>query len=63
MSGHSTYEAMRHFADSWGLALMVLTFLILCAWPFRPSARKDNEEAANMIFSEDSVEGNEHDER
>ncbi len=57
MSGHSTYEAMRHFADSWGLALIVLTFLSLCAWPFRPGARKDNEAAANMIFAEDNVGG------
>ena len=61
MSGHSTYEAMRHFADSWGLAMMVLTFLILCAWPFRPGARKANEAAANLIFAEDKVGGDEHD--
>ncbi len=60
MSGHSTYEAMRHFADSWGLALMVLTFLALSAWPFRPSARKNNEAAANMIFAEDSLGGDEN---
>ncbi len=55
MSDHSTYEAMRHFADSWGLALMVLAFLILCAWPFRPSARRNYDEAANMIFADDSL--------
>jgi len=60
VNGHSTYEAMRHFADSWGLALMVLTFLALCAWPFRPSARKSNEAAANMIFAEDSLGGDEN---
>jgi cytochrome c oxidase cbb3-type subunit 4 len=60
VSGHSTYEAMRHFADSWGLALMVLTFLVLCAWPFRPGARLSNEEAANAIFAEDSLGGDEH---
>ncbi|MEQ1498594.1 MAG: cbb3-type cytochrome c oxidase subunit 3 [Novosphingobium sp.] len=53
MIQHSTYETLRHFADSWGLAAMVVTFLILCAWPFRPGARRDNEAAANMIFSED----------
>lgn len=63
MSGHSTYEAMRHFADSWGLAMMVLTFLILCAWPFRPGARSNNEAAANMIFAEDSLGGDENGER
>lgn len=53
MSGHSTYETLRHFADSWGLAAMVVTFLVLVLWPFRPGAREDNEAAANMIFKGD----------
>ena len=60
MNGHSTYETLRHFADSWGLAAMVLTFLALVAWPFRPSAKKANEEAANMIFAEDSLGGDDN---
>lgn len=60
MTGHSTYETLRHFADSWGLAAMVLTFLALVAWPFRPSAKKANEEAANMIFAEDSLGGDDN---
>ena len=60
MNGHSTYETLRHFADSWGLAAMVLTFLALAAWPFRPSAKKANEEAANMIFAEDSLGGDDN---
>ncbi|MDP3908417.1 cbb3-type cytochrome c oxidase subunit 3 [Novosphingobium sp.] len=53
MSTHSTYDALRHFADSWGLAAMVVTFLVLALWPFRPGARKDNEAAANMIFKDE----------
>ena len=53
MNAHSTYEALRHFADSWGLAAMVVTFLVLALWPFRPSAREDNEAAANMIFKDE----------
>ena len=53
MSPHSTYETLRHFADSWGLAAMVVVFLALVAWPFRPGAREDNEAAANMIFKGD----------
>ena len=60
MTRHSTYETLRHFADSWGLAAMVLTFLALAAWPFRPSAKKANEEAANMIFAEDSLGGDDY---
>lgn len=53
MSPHSTYETLRHFADSWGLAAMVLVFLFLCAWPFRPGARQANDAAANMIFKDE----------
>jgi cytochrome c oxidase cbb3-type subunit 4 len=53
VSPHSTYEALRHFADSWGLAAMVVTFLALSAWPFRPGARQDNHAAKNMIFKGD----------
>ena len=60
MSTHSTYDALRHFADSWGLAAMVITFLALAAWPFRPGARSANEQAANMIFAEDSLGGDEN---
>ena len=47
------YEALRHFADSWGLLAMAFLFLTLIAWPFRPSARARNQEAANMIFKDD----------
>ena len=50
---HSTYETLRHFADSWGLLAMVLTFLTLVAWPFRPGARSANEAAKTMIFKDD----------
>ena len=46
----STYETLRHFADGIGLAIMLVIFLTLCAWPFRPGARKRNEAAATMIF-------------
>ena len=48
-----SYDALRHFADSWGLLAMALLFLTLIAWPFRPSARARNEEAANMNFKDD----------
>ena len=54
MSDHSTYEALRHFADSWGLVLMVVTFAALCLWPFRPGARRDYDNAARMIFEKDN---------
>lgn len=49
----TSYDAMRHFADSWGLLAMTILFLAFVAWPFRKGARRSNEEAANMIFKED----------
>ncbi len=52
MNPHSTYEALRHLADSWGLLAMVITFLALCIWPFRPGARKRNDDAALSIFKD-----------
>jgi cytochrome c oxidase cbb3-type subunit 4 len=52
VSAHSTYEAMRHFADSWGLLVMAVTFVGLAAWPFRPNARSANDEAARIIFKD-----------
>ncbi len=54
MSGHSFYDNLRHFADSWGLMAMLVVFVVLCLWPFRPGARKLNEEAAEAIFKDDS---------
>lgn len=53
MNATSTYDALRHFADSWGLAAMMLVFLVLVAWPFRPGGRTSNDAAANMIFRDD----------
>ncbi|MBK8629670.1 MAG: cbb3-type cytochrome c oxidase subunit 3 [Sphingomonadales bacterium] len=48
-----SYQALRHFADSWGLLFMTLTFIGLAVWTFRPKARPLHEDAANMIFRED----------
>lgn len=54
MSTHSTYDLLRHLADSWGLLMMTAIFLGLCAWPFRPGARPMNRDAANSIFKDES---------
>ncbi|MBC2652179.1 cbb3-type cytochrome c oxidase subunit 3 [Novosphingobium flavum] len=57
MSAPTTYELLRHLADSWGLLAMTLIFLGLCAWPFRPGARSANETAARMILHDDDFGG------
>ena len=54
MSDHSTYETLRQLADSWGLLAMVIAFVVLVAWPFRPSNRDLNRDAANIIFKDES---------
>lgn len=53
MTLHSTYEALRHFADSWGLLAMLVVFVGFAAWPFRPGGRDANDTAATMIFRDD----------
>ena len=53
MSLHSTYDALRHLADSWGLVVMTVVFIGLAAWPFRPGAQARNEAAARAIFESD----------
>ncbi|MEP6868801.1 MAG: cbb3-type cytochrome c oxidase subunit 3 [Novosphingobium sp.] len=50
---HSTYETLRHLADSWGLVAMGAVFLVLALWPFRPGAHRANDDAATMIFKGD----------
>ncbi len=53
MNDHSTYEALRHLADSWGLLAMFIAFLCFILWPFRPGASRHNDDAANVIFKDD----------
>lgn len=48
-----TYQALRTFADSWGLVAMGLMFVGFCLWTFRAKARPLHDDAANMIFRED----------
>jgi cytochrome c oxidase cbb3-type subunit 4 len=54
VSVHSTYDALRQFADSWGLLAMVITFLAFSLWPFRPGAGRRHHDAANMIFEDEN---------
>ena len=53
MSAHSLYETLRQFADSWGLAVMTLTFLTLALWPWRKGGKQAADRAATMIFEDE----------
>jgi cytochrome c oxidase cbb3-type subunit 4 len=48
-----SYDVLRHFADSWGLAAMVVLFIAFAGWAFRPGSRDVNSKVANMIFEDD----------
>ncbi|MBL0373211.1 cbb3-type cytochrome c oxidase subunit 3 [Rhizobium sp. KVB221] len=49
----STYETMRHFADSWGMLAMLIFFAGCVAFMFVPGAKKRADEAAQIPFRED----------
>ena len=48
-----SYNDLRHLADSYGLAAMLLGYLVLVGWTFRPGSRHHNMTAATMIFAEE----------
>ena len=50
----SFYEELRHFADSFGLLAMLLVYLGLCLWPFRPGAKRRVDTAAQSIFKDET---------
>jgi cytochrome c oxidase cbb3-type subunit 4 len=59
-----TYEAMRRFADSWGLLGMLIVFLGVVAFVFRPGAKKDARNAADIPFKDyDDAPGGDADEK
>jgi cytochrome c oxidase cbb3-type subunit 4 len=49
-----TYSFLRELADSWVLLAMVLIFLGICVWAFRPGSRKSHDAAAASIFRHDT---------
>ena len=51
-----TYDAFRHFADSWGLVMMGVMFIGFVGWTFRPRAHIDHEAAAMSIFRDEDID-------
>jgi len=44
------YTLMREFADSWALLVLVLFFLAVVVWVFRPGSRATHDDAASLPF-------------
>jgi cytochrome c oxidase cbb3-type subunit 4 len=47
-----SYDPLRHFVDSFGLAATVILYLVLVGWAFLPRTRDGQRHAATMIFDE-----------
>lgn len=48
------YNAMRHFADSWGLLGMTVFFVITVFYVFRPCSKKIADEVKAIPFKDDA---------
>ncbi|WFU13385.1 cbb3-type cytochrome c oxidase subunit 3 (plasmid) [Rhizobium sp. CB3090] len=48
-----TYNAMRHFADSWGLLAMTAFFVGAILVTLRPGGKKAADAAANIPLEDD----------
>ncbi len=44
----TTYDALRTFADSWGLVAMFAFFVAVTVFVFRPGSRQKYDEAARI---------------
>ncbi|MGB8817278.1 MAG: cbb3-type cytochrome c oxidase subunit 3 [Rhizobiaceae bacterium] len=47
------YTLLRHFADSWGLLAMVIFFIGVVVFAFRPGSRDMAKDAAQIPLKED----------
>ncbi|UOM34039.1 cbb3-type cytochrome c oxidase subunit 3 [Acuticoccus sp. I52.16.1] len=43
-----TYDAFRHFADTWGLALLVIVFAMMLVFIFRRGSSEQYRRAARI---------------
>jgi len=47
------YDILRQLADSWGLLYLMIVFIGVVIFTFRPWARKRYDEAAKIPLKED----------
>ena len=48
------YEFLRQIADSWGLLYLVILFVGIILFTFRPGSKSKARDAAKIPFNEDS---------
>jgi cytochrome c oxidase cbb3-type subunit 4 len=53
MSDILDFETLQHFADSWGLAYMVVVFVGIMIFVLRPTAKVNASEAAMIPILDD----------
>jgi cytochrome c oxidase cbb3-type subunit 4 len=51
------YSILREFADSWVLLALSLFFVGVMVWAFRPGSRAIHDDAANVVFRNDTKPG------
>ena len=58
-----TYTFLRAMADSWALLVLVLIFVGVIVFVFRPGSRRVQKDAAESIFRNESRPAAEDDEK
>lgn len=49
-----TYNLLREFAASWFLLIMLVIFVGIIVWVFRPGSRKMHDDTAQIPFRHDT---------
>jgi len=47
------YDTLRHAADSWGLLYLLVVFVGVIIYAFRPGSKKIYDDVANIPMKED----------
>ncbi|MCI4663468.1 MAG: cbb3-type cytochrome c oxidase subunit 3 [Neomegalonema sp.] len=50
----STYETLRHFADTWFLLAMTIFFVGVVLYTLRPGSRSTHDDIADIPFRNDA---------
>lgn len=56
-----TYSVLRQIADSWVLLAMVIFFLGVVVWAFRPGSKKQHRDTANIPFRNEQAPADNND--